>query len=173
MRKIICVLFTVLLCSCSFRSDYYTLYVDDYRFTVGYDDTEYLKFAFDLEIKKELEAHEIIEDVKIKSFDKLFCTVNIENIKDKTIDSKDGIISKLVLYTADIGDREYRINKIKLDKSVKSDCSKLKGKLIEKNGYACVIEKVSKNKLNVVELHGDILNIDQDVLDHIVIYLED
>ncbi len=101
----------------------------------------------------------------------MFCKVDIENLKDKTINSDDAIISKLTLYCLDVGDRTYKINDTVLDESVTSDCNKFNGNLIKKNGYACIIEKQDKDKMSVIELHGDILNIDQDKLDHIVIYV--
>ena len=171
LKRIILLLSIFLLCSCSFKSDYFTLYVDDYSFTVGYDNIEYLKYTFDLDVEDTLEANQTIKDINVYSFDKLFCKVDIENLKDKTINSDDAIISKLTLYCLDVGDRTYKINDTVLDKFVTSDCDKFNGNLIKKNGYACIIEKQDKDKMSVIELHGDILNLDQDKLDHIVIYV--
>lgn len=75
LKRIILLLSLFLLCSCSFKSDYFTLYVDDYSFTVGYDNIEYLKYTFDLDVEDTLEANQTIKDINVYSFDKLFCKV--------------------------------------------------------------------------------------------------
>lgn len=170
MKKFICLLMIFLLCSCSNKDDFFTLAIDNYHFTIGYDDVNYLKLTFNLDIKEELNTNEKIKDIDVSFLDKLFCRVDIENNTNKQINSNNAIISKLVVYLNDIGNRTYKIDDTQLDSSVKSNCNKLNGKLIEKNGYACIIEKANNDSLSVVELHGDILNIDQDILDHIVIY---
>ena len=69
-------------------------------------------------------------------------------------------------------ERTFKLNGEQLDNSIKNNCAKYQGTYIEKNGYACVIESNESNKHNVVELYGDYLNIDQDQLDRIVIYVD-
>lgn len=172
MKRLLYLLFTILLCSCSFRRDYNTLYIDDYKFSIGYDDVNYLKVVFDVDIKDELEVDETVENVEVRLFNKIFCTVDISNNKDKIIDSGECIISKLTLYCLDVGNRDFKINDVWLDSSVKSNCKKLNGTYIERNGYACVVEENKNNALHVIELHGDILNMDQDKLDHIILYIK-
>ena len=171
MKKII-VLLCLILCSCSFREDYYTLSVDGYKFTVGYDNVEYLKTTFSLDIKDELIENECIEDINVYSFGDYFCSVDIINNTDKPISSNKAIISKLVLYCNDVGERTFMIDDIELDDSVSSNCEKFSGTKIERNGIACVLESTKSGQLNVIELHGDILASDQDKLDHIVMYVK-
>lgn len=171
MKKLL-ILFILLLCSCSFREDYYTLNVDGYRFTVGYDDVDYLKTTFNLNVVNELDAYEVINDINVYAFDDYFLKVDITNYNDEAISSGEAIITKLNLYCKDLGNRKYAIDDIELDSSVTNNCDKFNGTLINRNGYACVIESDKSGKLNVVELHGDILASDQDELDHIVIYVK-
>lgn len=171
MKKLIFLL-SLLLCSCSFRSDYYTLSVDGYKFTVGYDNVEYLKTTFNLSIDENIEANNTIENVTVYTFDERFCNVDISNTSDKQITSDKGIITRLELYCGDVGNRNYALNDVELSDSVTSNCETFDGTLIKRNGVACVIESNKNGSLNVVELHGDILAKDQDVLDHIVIYVK-
>lgn len=168
MKKLL-VLLLALLTACAFRKDFFELTVDDYSITVGYDDVNYMKIAFDFDIKEELQANEvIIKDIKL--FDELLCEAEFTNTLNKTIDSKDGKLTKLTLYLNDLKNRTFKLNGEELERSVKTNCDKFEGTYIEKNGCACVIENTVNDDLNVVELHGDYLNIDQDQLDHIVIY---
>lgn len=160
------------LTACSSRKDYFELAIDDYTLAVGYDDCEYLDIAYDYDIKEELDKKEVVKDVNIYLLDDLLGVADISNSKNKVISYKDGKITKLVVYVNDLKDRSFKLNGQELDRSIKTNCDSFNGTYIEKNGYACVIEKNIGKQLNVVELHGDYLNIDQDKLDHIVIYVE-
>ena len=171
MKKLV-LLLSLLLYSCSFRNDYYTLNVDGYKFTVGYDNAEYLKTTFNLNIKDEIDVGETINDINVYAFDDYFCRVDICNNTGKVIESGKGVISKLILYCNDVGERTYAIDDVQLETSISSNCDKFNGTLIKRNGYACVIESTKSGKLNVVELHGDILAKDQDKLDHLIIYVK-
>ena len=66
----------------------------------------------------------------------------------------------------------YKLDGIELSSSVKENCRMFDGEYIERNGYACLITRQVDQKLNVVILHGDILNMDQDELSRIEIYVE-
>ena len=90
----------------------------------------------------------------------------------KEISKEKAVLTKLTVYLNDLGNRQFKLNGEVLDQSVKKNCEKFSGTYIEKNGYACVIQTQNKNELNVVELYGDYLNIDQDQLDHLVIYVK-
>lgn len=158
--------------SCAKREDYFELGIDDYSITVGYDGCEYLDIAYDFNIKDELSENEVVKDVEIYLLNDLLGVAEITNPKNKAISYKDGKITKLIVYIKDLGGRTFKLNDQELDKSIKTNCDNFAGTYIEKNGIACVIEANVGDELNVVELHGDYLNIDQDELDHIVIYVE-
>ena len=170
MKKIIAAL--LLIFSFSNRNDYYKLSIDDYSVVVGYDDGDYLDVAYKYSINSEIKENETIENVSIYLFDELLGTGSFSNNKNKSISYKDAKLSKLSVYVKDLENRKFKIDDIELDNSVKSNCTKLNGTYIEKNGCACVIEKQIRDELNVVELHGDYLNIDRDELDHIEIYIK-
>lgn len=171
MKKTL-VLLIILLTACSMRDDYFELSVDDYSITVGYDDGKYMDIAFDYDIKDELEANEIINNVDIYLFNDLLGIGEFSNSSNKNISSKKAKLTGLTLYVNDLNGRVFKLNGEILDDSIKSNCDKFNGTYIEKNGYACVIEDTVNDDLNVVELHGDYLAIDQDKLDHIDIYVK-
>lgn len=162
----------LIIAGCSFRKDYYELSIDDYSITVGYDDCKYLDVAYDFDIKQQLDKKEVVKEVNIYLFDDLLGEAEISNLKNKVISYEDGKLTKLVVYVNDLNGRNFKINDTELVESVQDNCINLNGTYVKKNGYACVLENNIGSKLNVVELHGDYLNIDQDKLDHIVIYVE-
>lgn len=171
MKKFV-LLLSLILCSCSFKSDFYTLSIDGYRFTVGYDDVDYIRTTFNLSVKDKLEVGETISNINVYSFDDYYFSVDVTNNTDEVINADEAIISKMVIYLNDLGPRAYAINDVELDDSVTSNCDKFKGTLIKRNGYACVLESSKSGQLNAIELYGDILASDQDKLDHIVMYIK-
>lgn len=171
MKKFLCILL-ILLTSCARKEDYYSLSIDDYVVTVGHDDAKYMSLAFDYDLPNQLEAYETIKDVDVMLNDDLLGICEFTNQKKKIITSDNAILTKLTLYVNDLPQRKYKLNGEELSTSIKTNCDKYNGTFIEKNGYACVIENKVRDELNVVELYGDYLNIDQDELDHIVIYVE-
>ena len=171
MKKAFIILL-LLLTSCAFKQDYYELTVDDYSITVGYDNSEYLKVLYDYDLIDELKPNEVIEDVNLYLLDSLFASAQFLNSKNKYISSNKARLTKIVVYINDLKGRTFKINGIQLDDSVKNNCETFNGNYINKNGRACVIENKVANELNVIELHGDYLNIDQDKLDHIIIYVK-
>lgn len=170
MKKIFLVLL-LLLCSCSKRSDFYKLSIDDYSITVGYDTASFLDIAYDFELKDSFEENEEIEGVEIRLFGDLLGTGSFVNLKGKRISSDKALLKKLTVYLKDLDGRTFKINDEELDSSVKNNCDHYNGTYIEKNGYACLIENPKGNG-NYIELHGDYLNIDQDELDHIIIFVK-
>ena len=171
MKKFLVVLL-ILLTACSSREGYYELSIDDYSIMVGYDDSKYIDVAFEYLMKDTLQPQETIKDVNIYLLGDLLGVGEFTNKKKKEINKDDAVLTKLTIYLNDLGNRQFKLNGEVLDKSIKNNCDKYNGTYIEKNGYACVIESQIKNDLNVVELYGDYLNIDQDQLDHIVIYVK-
>lgn len=171
MKKLLLV-FLLLLSACSFKEDYFQLSIDDYTITTGYDNGQYLDVSYDYDVKNELDANETVKNINLYLFDDLLGEIELTNYKNKSISYQDAIITKLTVYLNDLKGREFRINNNALDKSIKKNCETFNGTYIEKNGYACVIQNKVGKELNVVELYGDYLNIDQDELDHIVIYVE-
>lgn len=171
MKKLV-LLLLILLTACSQKEDYYQLSVDDYSVTVGYDDGEYMKIAYTYDIKDELEANEVVKDVNIYLNDKLLGVGEFTNSKKKTVSSDKAKLTKLTVYLNDLAGRTFKLNGEPLDSSIKANCDKYNGTYIEKNGYACVIQTEIGKELNVVELYGDYLNIDQDQLDHLTIYVD-
>lgn len=171
MKKFILALLLILT-ACSSREGYYELSIDDYSVMVGYDDAEYIDIAFDYDLKDTLQPYETVSDVDIYLFDQLLGVGEFTNNTKKEIDSNKAILTKLTVYLNDVPGRQFRINKEILNTSVKNNCEKYSGTYIEKNGYACVIQTQNKNDLNVIELYGDYLNLDQDQLDHLSIYVK-
>lgn len=171
MKKIL-ILLLILLSSCSLKKDYYKLSIDDYNVTVGYDTSDFLDIAYDFELPEKLQANETIDDVDIYLFNQLLGVGSFTNTSNKEIDSNKAILSRITIYLNDMVGRNFKINDEQLDDSVKSNCDKYNGKYIEKNGYACILENSNTVELNVIELHGDYLNQDQDLLDHITIYVK-
>lgn len=162
-----------ILCGCKQkREDFFELSVDNYSITVGYDSADYLKTIFDIDLKEEFEGYEKVKDVDINLFNKQFAVGDFSNSNKKPKSSKDITLSKLTIYLNDLEGRTFKLNGEQLDTSIKNNCSKYGGTYIEKNGYACVIESNVDDKLNVVEMYGDYINIDQDQLDHITIYID-
>lgn len=173
MKKIALLLLILLTgCTSAAKEDYYKLSIDGYSVTVGYDNGEFMKIAYKYDIKDELAENEVVKDVNIYLNDELLGVGDFTNYKKKAINSDKAVLTKLTLYLNDMKDRTYKLNDEPLDSSIKATCDKYNGTYIEKNGYACVIQTEVDKQLNVIELYGDYLNIDQDQLDHIVIYVE-
>ena len=59
-----------------------------------------------------------------------------------------------------------------LTENIKDDCDYLKGKYIDKNGKACLLNKNLDNKEISIIFEGDISDINQDKLDRIEIFIE-
>ncbi|MBQ2582957.1 MAG: hypothetical protein II577_03550 [Erysipelotrichaceae bacterium] len=174
MKKILLILLTIFLCNgCADpRSDYYVLSIDDYTLTPGYDDAEYLRLAFDMDIKDTLEPGERLEGVDLDLWKYHVCTIDLVNPKKKSVPSDEAVLQKLDLFVGNLPAEKYAIDGIVLSSSVKENCQNLGGEYIERNGYACVIGKKVHGQDNIVILSGDILNIDQDELHRIQIYVE-
>lgn len=173
MKKVINILIILLLlCGCQKREDYFVLSVDGYSVAPGYDNLDYLDVVFDYNIKNSLQANEEIKNIDMYLLGDNFGVMDIINYEDKEIESSQAIISSLTIYLNDFTNRFFYLDGIKLDSSIKSNCDRFNGTYIEKNGYACVIEKNIKDKLCVCKLHGDYLNINQDELDHIIVYVK-
>jgi len=103
------------------------------------------------------------------------CDDFITSKKTYDEDKKKEIITYAEAYVKDLADNgylHYSIGDVELDTSVKSNCEKLNGRLVENKGYTCVISKNTDDKLLILELHGNILNDDMDELDHIIMKAE-
>lgn len=173
MKKVLLVILLILLVSCKQKEDYYKLSIDGYEVSVGYHNSEFMKIAYKYDIKNELEPEEVVKDVNIYLNDDLLGVGDFTNTKKKNIVSDEAILTKLTVYLNDLDGRIFKINDEPLDSSIKKTCDKYNGTYIEKNGYACVIQTEVGKQLNVIELYGDYLNIDQNQLDHLVIYVDE
>lgn len=171
MKKILIVLL-LLLCACSSKENYFELSIDDYSITVGKNDVEYLQLAFDVDVPETIESKQTLENVGISLFNNVLGVADISNTSNSNKSSTKAVLTKFTVYLKDIGDRSIKLNGEELNSSVKVNCDKYNGTYIEKNGHACVIDTQVDDKLNVVELHGDYLNINQDELDHIIVYVK-
>lgn len=172
VKKILLVLL-LLLAGCEVKEpDYYKLSVGDFNITVGYNNGEYLKAAFDYDTVDLIEANSSAQDIDIYLINNLFGVVDLINNNTFAINPDKAIVSRLTFYVNDVTNKEIKIDDNELDTSIKTNCENFSGKYIEKNGCACVIEKMVEDKHNVIELHGDYLNLDQDQLDHLVIYVD-
>ena len=173
MKKIVVfIILLTMLCSCSSRNSYYVFSFDDYTLAPGYDNVEFLKIAFDVDVKDSFEAKEIIKDVEVNTWKYYLCSVDLANTKNRTISSDKAIVTRMDFFLGNMPIDSYKINGVELTKSVKQDCKTLKGELIERNGYACLVSKKVDGKTNVLILSGDVINLDQDELHRVQIYVE-
>lgn len=170
MKKILLVLLLCLsLVSCKTRDDYFVLEIDDYSIAVGNDDVKFLSIAYDLDLPEKLEANQSIENIDLRIWNKRLGEVTITNIKNKEIETSKALLTNATFYLEELNGSVLKIDGIELKKSVKENCNSFNGTYIERNGYACVIEKDVGKKKNTILLFGNIYNIDQDQLDRIEI----
>ena len=174
MKKLLVPILLILICACSSvkREDYYVFSFNDYTLSVGYDDVEFLELTFYLDVKDELEAQEKAEDVELYFFDVPFALADLYNPGKKAAASEKAVITRFKYYLDDFPMQSYRIDGITLSGSIKEDCETFHGEYIDRNGKACLFGKKVNGKDNVVLLKGDMLNIDQDELESIEIYVE-
>ena len=173
MKKLFLLLTALLLCSCSAeREEYYTFSFDNYTIAPGYDDVEYMRLVFKVELPETLAAESKLENKEVYFWDKYFGLIDIENRTKKDVPIEQAKISKMILYLDNIGASKYGLDGRDFDSSVKANCDYYGGQYIERNGYACAFGKVVDNRENVVILYGDILAEDQDQLHHIEIYVK-
>lgn len=173
MKKIFLLFCFFILISCAPKENFFELGIDNYLITVGKDNAEYLKTIYDFNLPEKINGYTSVKDVNISLINNFFGVASFKNYKKKEVPSDSAIIEKLTIYVNDLEGREIKINGEVLDSSIKRNCDKYQGKYIKRNGYACVIENNINDKyLNVIELYGDYLNINQDELDHLVVYVK-
>jgi len=173
MKKIFVLFLLVFLCACSPKQEeYYNLSFADYDITVGYDSAEYLAIVFECEITDILQAYDSQEDIQLKYFGKDFGLASISNYAKKPVTANKAIVSSLEFYLADTGFSEFSIDGIKLDESIVKNCETFNGQLVQRNGYACVIEQTVGEQNNGIILYGNVANIEQDTLDRIEIFVK-
>ena len=174
MKKLLLLLMSVLLLSgcTSEREDYYIFSFGDYTIAPGYDDVEYTRLIFELELPETLEAQQTLEKREVYFWDRYLADINIGNDSKKQIPIEKGKVTKLAFFLSNYPDVVYKIDDIELSSSVKENCEKFAGEYIERNGYACAFGKTVGKKNNIVVLYGDIFAVDQDKLDHVEIYVE-
>ena len=175
MKKILLYLSLIfLLSSCSSydRELYYEFTFDGYSITPGYDDVEFMHLVFDVDMPETLSAYEIIEDKPFYLWNKYIGDVDFFNDSNSDIAGNEAKVSGIDIFLSNIDGKVYKLNGRQLKKSVKQNCDMLNGQYLERNGYACTLGKMVGNKRNIVILSGDILNIDQDELSRIEIYVE-
>ncbi|MBR4471217.1 MAG: hypothetical protein IKS54_07925 [Erysipelotrichaceae bacterium] len=174
MKKLFSVLLiSILLCGCmSQREDYYIFSFDDFTITPGYDNVEFMKLIFDVDLPDRLSAGETLKDQDVFFWNSYFADIDVTNQKKEEIRINEAVVSRLIFYLSNYPASVYKIGNIELSESVKENCRIFEGEYIERNGYACAFGKKSAGKNNVVILYGDIFGIDQDKLDHVEIYVE-
>ena len=176
MKKLfLIVLMSFLIGGCTHpieREDYYIFSFGDFTIAPGYDDVEYMRLIFDVELPETIEAHQKLKDREVFFWDEYLADIDIENNTKKPISSNQAGVSRLVFYLSNYPDVSYRLSGVELKDSVRENCELYKGEYIERNGYACAFGKKIGKKKNVVVLYGDLFAIDQDKLDHIEIYVE-
>lgn len=154
------------------RDKYYVLSFNNYTLAVGNDSSEFLSVIFDYDIKETLGPNETVKDIDLLLDGKAFGKASITNLKTKEKPSNEAILSSLEFYVEDSDIKDLKINGISLDQSIKSNCEKLNGEYLYKNGCACIIEEMVDDKNNAIILYGDITEINQDLLDRIKIVIE-
>ena len=174
MKKLLLVILLILISACNSvkREDYYIFSFNNYTLSVGYDDVEFLRLTFDLDVKDELETQESIEDIELYFFDVPFAQIDICNPGKKAVTSDKAIVTRFKYYLDDFPMQTYQIDGIPLSTSISENCETFHGEYIDRNGKACIFGKKVNGKDNVVLLKGDMLNIDQDELESIEIYVK-
>ncbi|MBO4919062.1 MAG: hypothetical protein J5365_02790 [Erysipelotrichaceae bacterium] len=174
MKKLLLVILLILISACSNvkREDYYIFSFNDYTLSVGYDDVEFLELTFDLDVKDELEMQESVEDIDLYFFGAPFAKADVFNPGKKTVASEKAIITRFKYYLDDFPMQSYQIYGIPLSVRIKENCETFHGEYIDRNGKACLIGKKANGKDNVILLKGDMLNINQDELESIEIYVK-
>lgn len=174
MKKLLVLIILVLISACTGvkREDFYIFSFNDYTLSVGYDDVEFLKLTFDLDVPDELQAQENVEDITLYFFDTPFAKADICNPGKKAIMSDKAVINRFKYYLDDFPMGSYQIDGIPLSASIKENCETFHGEYVDRNGKACLFGKKVNGKDNVVLLKGDMLNINQDELESIEIYVK-
>ncbi|MBQ6478145.1 MAG: hypothetical protein IJI44_02120 [Erysipelotrichaceae bacterium] len=174
MKKLLVFLLLILISACHSvkREDYYIFSFNNYTLSVGYDDVAFLELTFYLDRKDELEAQETVEDIDLYFFDMPFAKADICNYGKKTMSSEKAIVTRLKYYLDDFPMESYQIDGIPLSSSIRENCEVFHGEYVERNGKACLFGKKVDGKDNAVLLKGDMLNIDQDELESIEIYVK-
>ena len=160
MKKLFVLIMLVMISACHSvkREDYYIFSFNNYTLSVGYDDVAFLELTFYLDRKDELEAQETVEDIDLYFFE--------------TMSSEKAIVTRLKYYLDDFPMESYQIDGIPLSSSIRENCEVFHGEYVERNGKACLFGKKVDGKDNAVLLKGDMLNIDQDELESIEIYVK-
>ena len=173
IKKLITVILSILLLSsCSNRNSYFVFSYDDYTLAVGYDDVEFLKLVFTLDSEETMQPNELRENVEVLFWERHFAYMDLINYKKKEINIDKAVVCKADIYLSNLNMSTYKLDGVELSESVKENCETFKGELIKRNGYACVIGKTIGDKENIVVLHGDIYNADQDLLTRVEIYVK-
>lgn len=176
MKKLFLILLiTLLIGGCTRpaeREDYYIFSFDDFTIAPGYDDVEFMRLIFDVDLPETLEAQQQLKDREVYFWDSYLADIDVRNDTKKAIETKQATISRLVFYLSNYPNAAYKLSGIELKDSVKENCELFKGQYIERNGYACAFGRNAGGDKNVVILYGDLFAIDQDKLDHIEIYVE-
>ena len=154
------------------REDYCIFSFGDFTIAPGYDDVEYMRLIFDVQLPETIDAHTTLLDREVFFWDAYLADIDVTNDTKKPIPSDQAVVKRLVFYLSNYPDVPYKLSGIELKDSVKENCETFKGEYVERNGYACAFGKRVGKKKNTVILYGDLFAVDQDKLDHIEIYVE-
>lgn len=113
------------------------------------------------------------EDVIVVGYDDSSVLVNKDYINSYTtyLDKKElEHLESLEIYIDDLSSSIIMINDVILSDSIETNCTNLKGELVNNNGKACVLKKIVKKKNNYIILTGDILDDNIDKLDRIQVF---
>ncbi|MDO4499813.1 MAG: hypothetical protein Q4B60_00920 [Erysipelotrichaceae bacterium] len=95
--------------------------------------------------------------------------IKVEEVNYYTDEKENTYLSDLEFYLSDVSDY-VSLDGYDLRNGIKNTCEHFKGELIEKNGTACLISKVVKNRENYVVIYGDLLDDNTDRVDRIEIH---
>ena len=97
MRKLLSVLLMMLLLGgcMNEREDYYIFSFGDYTLTPGYDNVEYARLIFDLQLPETIGANSRIEKNEVYFWDHYLCDLDLINESKKEIPIDEAIISRL------------------------------------------------------------------------------
>lgn len=172
MKKILLLLSLLLLTACGKREDYYIFSFDNFTIAPGYDNVEFLKLIFDVNVQEELGAEEKLEDVEIYFWNEYLGSVDLINEGMRIVPIDKALVSRVELYLDNLPYTTLKINDTILSDSVKENCEMFGGEYLERYASACAFGQKVDKKSNIVILYGDVLGIDQDKLAHLEIYVK-
>ena len=130
MKKLFSVLLiSILLCGCvSQREDFYIFSFDDLTITPGYDNIEFMRLIFDVDLPDHLSGAQTLKDQDLFFWNSYFGSIDVSNPEKEEIEINEAVVSRLIFYLSNYHASVYKIGNIELSDSVKENCRIFEGK---------------------------------------------